>query len=59
MSRRPSLPATNEIFLMAAKAAALVLGRCQAGQTLQQAGPSRTLTLTLTLTLPNLTLTPT
>lgn len=29
--------ATNEIFLMAAKAAALVLGRCQAGQTLQQA----------------------
>ena len=37
---------------MAAKAAALVLGRCQAGQTLQQAGPSRTLTLTLTLTLP-------
>ena len=52
MSRRPSLPATNEIFLMAAKAAALVLGRCQAGQTLQQAGPSRTLTLTLTLTRP-------
>jgi len=29
--------ATNEIFLMAAKAAALVLARCQAGQTLQQA----------------------